>query len=512
MRQGVKNKRGIPIPTRIVVSALVLFLQMLFLFLMLRTLSDRSVFIYTLSEILAIITVVYIVNRRGNPSYKMAWIVFILIVPVFGITVFMFFGGSRVMPHIKKKMKNCEAHNMPYLKDDEKEQNSLKYDDYSHSRQAEYLSRESGYPLYKNTSVEYLSPGEVFLPRFLEELESAQRYIFLEFFIVAEGEMFDSIYKILCRKAAEGIDVRLLFDDFGSIKRQRKGFIERLRRNGIKVAVFNQIRPSVNIFMNNRNHRKIAVIDGAVAVTGGLNIADEYINAQRRFGYWMDCAVILKGEAVSSFAVMFCNMWEFTTGHRLEAQNYLTDYSVEAGGYVLPYCSDPLTDKNVAAGIYMQILSSAQRYVYIVSPYLIIDNTMIEALKMASKAGIDVRIITPHIPDKWYVHPVTQYNYTELLEAGIRIFEFSPGFIHSKIFVSDDSVATVGTVNMDYRSFALHFECGVWFSSNKAVGDIKNHFDDLQSMSREIKLSRWKKAPWPVRLKRAILHLFAPFM
>ncbi len=512
MRQSVKNKRGIPIPTRIVISALVLVFQLAILFVTLRTLSDKSVFLYTVSEILAIVTVIYIVNRRGNPSYKMAWIVFILIVPIFGITVFVFFGGGRVMPHLKKRMRDCESHNMPYLKDDEQSQNSLKYDDYSHSRQAEYLSRESGYPLYKNTSVEYLSPGEVFLPRFLDELESAQKYIFLEFFIVAEGEMFDAVYNILRKKAAQGLDVRLLFDDFGSIKRQRKGFIERLRRNGIKVAVFNQIKPSLNVFMNNRNHRKIAVIDGAVAVTGGLNLADEYINAEKRFGYWMDCAVILKGEAVSSFVVMFLNMWEFTTGHRIEVKHYLSEYSVNTGGYVLPYCNDPLSNKNVAAGIYMQILSSAQRYVYIISPYLIIDNTMTEVLKMAARAGIDVRIITPHIPDKWYVHPVTQYNYTELLESGIRIYEFTPGFIHSKIFVSDDSVATVGTVNMDYRSFSLHFECGVWFALNKTVGDIKNHFGEIMSMSKEITIEKWRKAPWPIRLKRAILHLFAPFM
>ena len=512
MQRGVKNKRGIPMPTRIVISALVLLLQIVVLFVMLYTLSDRSVIVYTVSEILAILTVIYIVNRRGNPSYKMAWIVFILLVPIFGITVFLFFGGGRVFPHLKRKMRNCESHTMSVLKDDEAAQNSLKYDDYPHSRQAEYLARESGYPLYKNTSVEYLSPGEVFLPRFLEELQSAQKYIFLEFFIVAEGEMFDSVYRILCQKAAVGLDVRLLFDDFGSIKRQRRGFIERLRRNGIKVAVFNQIKPSPDIFMNNRNHRKIAVIDGVTAVTGGLNLADEYINAEKRFGYWMDCAVILKGEAATSFAVMFCTMWEFTTGHRLDVQNYVTDYSVEAGGYVLPYCNDPLTNKNVAAGIYMQILNSAQRYVYIISPYLIIDNTMTETLKMAARAGIDVRRITPHIPDKWYVHPVTQYNYTELLEAGVRIFEYTPGFIHSKIFVSDDSVATVGTVNMDYRSFALHFECGVWFAANKAVGDVKNHFDEIQAVSREIKLSKWRKTAWPIRLKRAMLHLFAPFM
>ena len=512
MRQRLKNKRGIPMPTRIVVSGIVLILQLVIMYVMLRTLSDRSVFIYTAFEFLAIITVIYIVNRRGNPSYKMTWIIFILAIPIFGITVFMLYGGGRVVPHLKRKMRQCESNNMPFLKFEADTLDELRRDDYPHFRQAEYLSRESGYPLYKNTSVEYLSPGEVFLPRFLEELEKAQKYIFLEFFIVAEGVMFNSIYEILCRKAAKGVDVRLLFDDFGSIKRQRKDFIERLRRNGIKVAVFNQIKPSFSIFMNNRNHRKIAVIDGDTAVTGGINLADEYINAERRFGYWMDCAVILKGEAVSSFVVMFCNMWEFTTNHKLEVEQYLTDFSVEATGYVLPYCDDPLSDKTAGEGIYMKMLGSAQEYVYIISPYLIIDNTMTEAIKMAAKSGVDIRIITPHVPDKWYVHPVTQYNYLELLEAGVRIFEFSPGFIHSKIFVSDDKVATVGTVNMDYRSFLLHFECGVWFSSNWAVEDIKSHFDKIQAMSREIRYSRWRKTPWYTRLKRAILHLFAPFM
>lgn len=513
MRTGVKNKRGIRIQTRFITSALLLLLQLMLLFAVVYTLSLKFVAIYAAAEVCGIITVIYIVNCRRNPSYKIAWIIFILIFPIFGVSVYLIWGGGRLFPYLKKKMIASEAHYMSYLNDDGNIFQKLKYDDYLHSRQAEYLKHESGYPLYTDTSVEYLSPGEKFLPRFLEELSKAERYIYLEFFIIAEGQMWDQVSGILKEKAAQGVDVRVLFDDFGSIKRQRKDFITRLRDNGIKVAVFNKIGPRMNFFMNNRNHRKIVVIDGKVAMTGGLNLADEYTNVLKRFGYWLDCAVIIKGNAANSFLSMFCSMWEFTTGERIDIKSKMSgNYNGGIKGYVLPYCDGPLDDKNPAEGIYMQILNTAQRYVHITSPYLIIDNTMTTVLKIAAKSGIDVKIITPHIPDKWYVHPVTQYNYLELLEAGVKIYEYTPGFIHSKIFVSDDRIATVGTVNMDYRSFILHFECGVWMSGVDAVMDIKDDFENMLSQSQEITLEAWKKEPKLRRLKRAVLHLFAPFM
>ena len=276
--------------------------------------------------------------------------------------------------------------------------------------------------------------------------------------------------------------------------------------------MFNKIRPSIDVFMNNRNHRKIVVIDGKVAVTGGLNIGDEYINEIDRFGYWMDCAVIIKGDAVKSFLAMFCSTWEFTTKRAIDIKSHISEEKVLEKGFMLPYADGPLENKNHAEGIYMQIINSAQRYVYIVTPYLIIDNSMKQALRLAAKSGIDVRIITPHIPDKWYVHPVTQYNYYDLLEAGVRIYEYTPGFIHSKFFVSDDKVATVGTINMDYRSFIMHFECGVWMCDNKTVYDIKEHFNTLLLQCEEMTLRKMKKSTILTRLKRAILHFFAPFM
>ncbi len=507
-----EKKRGIPMPMRIIVSGLLLLIQLVYLGYALYDVTANSIWIYTISLLLGAATVVFIFNRRGNPDHKIAWIIFILIFPVFGIAVYALWGGGRVMPHIKKKMRVCQSHYLPFLKNDEAVKERLRYYDMLHSRQADYLVNESGYPLYDKTSTEYLSPGEKLLPRLLEELEKAEKYIYIEFFILAEGEMWDSVHEILKRKAKEGKEVKIIFDDFGSIKRQRKGFISKLKAEGISVSVFNPINPIMNIFMNNRNHRKIVVIDGKTAMTGGVNIGDEYINAEERFGYWLDSAVIIKGKAVRSFLVMFCTMWEFTTGKPINIKARLSEYEADDDGFVIPYCDDPLNDKNPAEGIYMQILNTAQKYVYIATPYLIIDNAMKTLLCMAAKSGIDVRIVTPFIPDKWYVHPATQYNYLELLEAGVKIYEYTPGFIHSKLFVSDDKIATVGSINMDYRSFVFHFECGAWICDNSTVLDIKDHFAEIFSQSKEIKIEEWKKRPIRKRLKQAILHLFSPFM
>ena len=507
-----ERKRGIRIPVRIIVSGLLLLVQLGFIFGVLYDFTIQSAWSYSISMIVGIITVVTIINRRGDPDHKIAWIVFILIFPIFGITVFLLWGGGRVLPHIRKRMRICEARYMSCLKDDSAVKDHLKYYDLIHSRQADYLTAESGYPVYDKSEIEYLSPGEKFFPRFLEELEKAEKYIFIEFFILAEGFMWERIYEILKRKAASGVEIKVIFDDFGSIKRQRKGFITKLRSDKIQVSVFNPINPIMNIFMNNRNHRKIVVIDGKVAVTGGINIGDEYINREKRFGYWLDSAIIIKGDSVTSFLAMFCCMWEFTTGKRIKMKDYVCEFDTDRDGFIIPYADDPLNDRNPAEGIYMQILNTAQKYVYIMTPYLIIDNTMKSSLRMAAKSGIDVRIITPHIPDKWYVHPVTQYNYLELLESGIRIYEYTPGFLHSKIFLSDDKVATVGSVNMDYRSFVFHFECGAWLCDNSTVFDIKKQFEQVFEQSQEIKIERWKKRPLLSRMKQAVLHIFAPFM
>lgn len=508
-----EHKRGVAIPGRILTAGLLILLQVAVWALLEFYMSSVSTLINGAIRLISLVIVFTILNKRDNPSYKMAWIIFILAAPLVGGVLFFLWGNGKVKPMLKKRMQKQKKLNKPFLSQDPAVLTDLVAQDIYHSRQSQFLYHESGYPVYTDTTVEYLSPGERFLPRMIEELENAEKYIFLEYFILARGKMWDAIHDVLRRKAAAGVEVRIIFDDFGSISRQSKNFVKNLRQEGIKVIAFNKIRASVDLFLNNRDHRKICVIDGYVSMTGGINIADEYINETSPHGYWMDCAVILKGPASTSFAVAFCELWSSMCRERLDPAQYIVKSFPKASGYVQPYVENPLdTAHYPGEGIYRQILGTAKEYVYIASPYLILDNTMTTALTSAAKAGIDVRIITPKIRDKWYVHPVTQFNYQELLEAGVRIFEYTPGFIHSKLFVSDDAVATCGTINMDYRSFYFHFECGVWMCSVDTVETIKEHFLEIQNESEEILLSVWSKRPLRQRFVQALLNIFAPFM
>lgn len=507
-----KNKRGITIPTHIIISAVLLILQLAFLGYALYNITLASTAVYALTMLFSVVTVIYILNSHSNPDHKIAWIMFILVFPIFGVTMFFLWGGGNHSKRLKNRMWDCEKRYAKVFPDDSKIFDRLKYYDLMHTRQAEYLKLESHNPLYDCSQTEFLKCGEVFFERLLEELEKAEKYIFIEFFILAEGQMWNAIYEILKAKVKQGLEVKIIFDDFGSIKRQRKGFVKKLRSDGIRVSVFNPIIPTLNIFMNNRNHRKIVVIDGNTAFTGGINIGDEYIGVEERFGHWADCGIMVKGPAVTSFLAMFCTMWEFITREKIEIEQYTDSLEYMTEGFVLPYNDGPLNQNNPAEGIYLQMINTAQHYVYITTPYLIIDNIMKSALIMAAKAGIDVRIILPHIPDKWYVHPATRYNYLELLRAGVKIYEYTPGFIHAKCFVSDDTVACVGTVNMDYRSFVFHFECGVWLSGGDTVLEVKEYFKEVELLSEEILLDKWCKRPVFQRLKEAILHVFAPFM
>lgn len=506
------KKQGFKLPTRLIIVGLMIICEVLLVMWTINSLSSHALWAYTAAEFISIITVITIVTKRGDPGYKMMWIIFILLVPLFGVASYLLWGGGRMLPYFKNRMKKCANEYMAFLPSDTDESLNLQYNDMLHFRQAEYLRKGSGYPIYNATQSQYFAPGEKFFPILLEELQKAQKYIFIEYFILAEGEMWDAIFAVLKEKAKSGVEIKIIFDDFGSMGRQSKKFIRNIKESGIEVASFNPILPIINIFMNNRNHRKIVVIDGNTAFTGGLNIADEYINKLERFGYWMDCAIMIKGRAVDAFLNMFCSMWKFSTGKKIDYKSHRGDLITKNDGFYIPYCDDPLNDSNHAKGIYMQILNNAQKYVYITSPYLILDNSMLHAITLAAKSGIDVKIVTPSIPDKWYVHCVTQYYYSELLDSGVKIYEYKPGFIHSKLFISDDSVATVGTVNMDYRSFYLHFECGVWMSGTESLKEIKKNFEDILANSDEINLEKWKKRSVFLKIKQVLLHLLSPLM
>ncbi len=508
-----EHRRGIAIPGRIIVAGLLILFQIAFFAVVGLSISKWAAVLHNAIQILAVLLVIAIISKRDNPSYKLTWIVFIILTPFVGGVLFFLWGNGKVRPILKKRYLKKHKTSKRYLMQNHTVSEALRERDIHHARQSEFLYHESDCPVYTDTSVEYLSPGEEFLPRMLQELENAEKYIFMEYFIIARGEMWNKIYSVLKRKAAAGVEIRIIFDDFGSISRQNKNFIKKLRSDGIKVMAFNKIRASVDLFLNNRDHRKICVIDGYVSMTGGMNIADEYINKTHPHGHWMDCSVILKGAATTTFIVAFCEMWSCFSHETLDPAKYIVYNFPVNKGFVQPYADNPLDNsRHPGEGIYRQILGTAKDYVYITSPYLILDNTMIATITSAAKAGVDVRIITPKIKDKWYVHPVTRFNYQELLEAGVRIFEYTPGFIHSKLFVSDDSVATCGTINMDYRSFYFHFECGVWFSGVDAVNDIKKHFLEIQSKSEEITLQKWVKRPLTQKLAQALLNVFAPFM
>ena len=324
--------------------------------------------------------------------------------------------------------------------------------------------------------------------------------------------MWDPIFDILRKKAAEGVEVRFLYDDVGTLQTLPNNYRTVLEKAGIKTAIFNPFRPHLNIAMNYRDHRKITVIDGNVGFCGGINLADEYINAYEKHGHWKDTAVLLRGSGVWNLTLMFLMMWQFTTTVETDFDRYRPTQAVPNEGYVQPFGDSPLDNLNVSENAYMQIINRATRYVYITTPYLILDNEMITALSTAAQSGIDVRIITPHIADKWYVHIVTRSYYSQLIRAGVKIYEYTPGFIHAKMFTSDDKVAIVGTTNMDYRSFYLHFECGVSFYNSPVAKDVRDDFLNTLQVCQPISLEEMEQLPLSRRILAKLLRLMAPLM
>lgn len=349
----------------------------------------------------------------------------------------------------------------------------------------------------------------------LSELKKAQNYIFLEFFIVQEGVMWDSILAILKEKARQGVKVRLIYDDMGCFFLLPGDYPKQLAKYGIESALFNPFRPFLTAKQNNRDHRKIISIDGKTAFTGGINLADEYINVIEKHGHWKDSGIVINGKAAWSFTLMFLEMWEICTGCNETYASYYPGLdalcSTVSDGFVQPYADSPMDTENVGEHVYLQILNQAQDYVYINTPYLIVDDSMISALSLAAKRGVDVRIVTPHKWDKWMVHMTTRSYYYELIKAGVKIYEYTNGFIHSKTFVSDDRIGTVGTTNLDFRSLYLHFECGALLFDNAVVMEIKKDFLNTLKVCQSV-TEKDCRSNVAVRLFQDILRLFAPLM
>lgn len=496
--------------------ALLLILQIAALVFFSVRLSDYFKWYYVASIVMSLLAVFAILTSRSNPAYKIAWIILIMAFPIFGGPFYLMYGSSKLSRHTKKKMAAISDNISVYTPSDQNVVKKLADENPVASLQSHYIEHGACCPVYEHTQCEYHEIGEKSWDRMLEELERAEHFIFLEYFIIEEGEMWDPMLDILRRKAAQGVDVRMIYDDLGSIMKVPDGYDKLLESYGIRTCVFNPFIPVINLRMNNRDHRKICVIDGHTGFTGGINLADEYINVKVIHGHWKDTAIMLKGDAVWSLTVMFLSMWDFIRGEKSDFELYRPQVyhpePVPSDGYLQPFADNPLDNEPVGENVYLNLINKAERYVYITTPYLIISNEMMTALTNAAKSGVDVRIITPHIPDKWYVHMVSQAHYLQLIEAGVRIFEYTPGFIHAKSFVVDDAYAVVGTINLDYRSLYLHFECATWMYKTSCITDIYQDFMQTQTVSQEITMADCKAVPFMKRLLSNILKIFAPLM
>jgi len=477
---------------------------------------DYFAFFYGGSIVLSLIVIFIILNNKSNPVYKIAWIVLILLFPIFGGIFYVFFGANKLSRRARLRMKSIQDKTKEALKPKPLILEEMRLYNEIAATQSKYIQDYAYYPPYCNSTSEYLSIGEVKFERLKEELRKAERYIFLEYFIIEEGVMWNSILDILKQKVKEGVDVRVIYDDAGCMFKLPYGYDKKLESMGIKCCVFNPLKPVLSIKMNNRDHRKIAIIDGHTGFTGGINLADEYINEYEKFGHWKDTAIMVKGEAAWSMTVMFLAMWDYLKGIDEDFNKFRPKLPLSneicRDGYIQPFADSPLDDEPVGETVYLNLINKARRYVYITTPYLIIDNEIITALTSAAKGGVDVRIITPYCGDKWYVHEVTRSYYRTLIESGVRIYEYTPGFIHSKTFVVDDEYGVVGTINMDYRSLFLHFECGVWMYKCRSIYDIKEDFINTLKMCKEITIEDLRNVKWYRVLIRAVLRIFAPLM
>jgi len=498
--------------SRVVLISLLILAEITFLISMLLRFNTLVNF-YWISLGISIICTIWIIGNKTNPGYKIAWIVIILTVPFLGGPLYLLIGGNRLPRPLRKKLRRMEMTMLCELGGINKADALASVAGADAGKQARYIEQMAHCPVYGNTQTRYFPIGELFFEQLLEELKQAKDYIFLEYFIIQEGKMFNSILDILKEKVCQGVDVRILYDDLGSALTVPVNYHKKLESFGIQCRAFNRFIPVVSTKLNNRDHRKFCIIDGTSAFTGGLNLADEYINAVERYGHWKDSAILLRGDAVWSMTVMFLTMWDFVVEQVEPFEPFRPKPApLFGGGFVQPYTDSPWDEEAVGQTVYINLIQSAKDYIYITTPYLIIDYVMQFALTSAAKSGVDVRIITPYIPDKRLVFEVTRAHYQPLLEAGVRIYEYLPGFMHAKNFVVDDRFGTVGSINLDYRSMFLHFENGVLLFDTPCIADIKKDFLETLYKSKEITLSWCRSLPWYRRFARAVFRIFAPLM
>jgi cardiolipin synthase len=479
---------------------------------------------YGLTVLFNFLVGLYLINSRVDPTSKITWLIVIVLFPVFGASLFLFTQSNLGHRLLKTRILDIMEETRNDLPQDPEVEEALKKDDEGMASLQHYLKQTAGFPAYTNTSVRYFKSGEEKWAAMLEELKKAQHYIFMEYFIINKGEMWASVLEILAEKARQGVDVRVIYDGTCEFANLPYRYPEQLKELGIQCKVFAPLTPFLSTHYNYRDHRKILVIDGHTAFNGGVNLADEYINRKERFGYWKDAAVMLKGDAVRSFTLMFLQMWLLEEKER-DIKGYLNNIREKAAeteekhimdehvsGFVIPFADCPLDGHRVGERVYMDILNRAHDYVYIMTPYLILDGNMENTIRFAAERGVDVRIILPGIPDKKAPYMLAKTHYQSLLEAGVKLYEYTPGFVHSKVFVSDDETAVVGTINLDYRSLYHHFECATYMRKTGCIGDIKADFTESLKCCRRITPETAEKESWMNKTAGVLLKIIAPLM
>ena len=462
------------------------FVQLLVVFYLFNT---YSITISIIGYVFYIGVFLYIINKYKNPETKLPWIIIIMLFFVMGAFVFMLLTSDNQSKKTIDAYKKNKEKMKPYLKQD-KVLEELKKDNSDAYLQANYIKNVTGLPCYKNTKVSYYKIGEEFHKALLESLRKSEKFILMEYFIIEKGKMWNSIYEILKEKAKRGVKVFVIYDDFGCMTTLSDKYYKELEADGINCMPSNKFTPVLSKIHNNRDHRKITVIDGIIGFTGGINLADEYINEKIKFGHWKDTAVKLEGEAVKSLTALFFETWNSQTKNVIDIKRFMDikyDKSDEKC-VVVPYGDGPddFYEDSVAKYVYLNMLNSAKEYIYITTPYLICDYEILNTICNCAKKGVDVRIITPFVPDKKTVFWMTKSNYEVLVKAGVKIYEYIPGFIHAKEFICDDMYATCGTVNLDYRSLLHHFECGVWMYNADCIINMKKNFLETLKVSKEI--------------------------
>lgn len=502
---------------RATVAGLALIIQISWVFILYYKVNSYFQVTAVITEFLGILLALKVYGKHTNTNIKVSWIIFLLVFPLAGIIFYTLFGSRFSLFFTKKRFKSIYGIFDSILNPNRELMNNLKLNDKEMYGQSYYIYSQGKMPPYSGNKLEYFSDASDGIESQKEAMRNAEKFIFLEYHAIEDSESFREIEDILIQKIDEGVDVRVLYDDMGSIGFITTSFKKRLKKEGIRCRVFNPVIPVLNIFMNNRDHRKITIIDGKVAFTGGYNLADEYFNIVNPYGHWKDTGIRIEGKAVDSFTIMFLEMWnsiKFDTNKKEHMDELLNQADVfeEEAGIIQPFAENPLYEEKISRNVYMNLAKNAKDYLYIMTPYLILDDDFAEEIGSAAKRGVDVRIITPGIPDKKTIYKVTKSYYATLARNGVRIFEYTPGFMHAKQHISDDKYAVIGTINLDYRSLYLHFENGVLIHDHPIIFDMKKDFEDTFKICNEVTSEYSSGRSTVLRIGQCILRLFSPLL